>query len=358
MNLRRSTPCDWRATFLLPALLLLGAFPAPSAAQEKPAPLPCPAPEARQFDFWIGDWSVENRNPTGPNHWVTTGYATDRVYAVVGGCAIVEHWRGEALGGPTPIVGYSIRAWDPEAESWRLVLRWPMDPESVGFFELDGRFRHGRGEFERRAVNPATGDSVVTRYTFSDASADRLRWHLQRSTDGGQSWIANWIMEFSRRDPVRDGGLMNGITATNGRCPDEPNRALDAHLGSWRGVHIAGSDTTRVWGHVLPILEGCAVQEQLYADDGSWEWYGVRGWVTQADAWVGYRLSTDEPRLRLEQAAPGDATRYVGADGARRTTWTRLDDGRLHLLLEAQDADGQWTEQARVELRPWMGRGG
>ncbi len=65
--------------------------------------------EARQFDFWPGEWDVvsRNRRPDDPQ-WYTTGAATNRVYAVVDGCGIVEHWRGEAFG--QFIVGFSLRA--------------------------------------------------------------------------------------------------------------------------------------------------------------------------------------------------------------------------------------------------------
>lgn len=92
--------------------LLPTAAPVPAAAQANEEP--CPHPEARAFDFWIGSWDVVNRNRRPDDtRFHVTGRATYRVYPVAGGCAIVEHWRGRAIG--RFIVGFSVRAYDPEA---------------------------------------------------------------------------------------------------------------------------------------------------------------------------------------------------------------------------------------------------
>ncbi|MFQ5512310.1 MAG: hypothetical protein ACE5EO_10730 [Candidatus Krumholzibacteriia bacterium] len=52
---------------LLAGVVLLGMTWVPLYAQEAP-PKPCSAPEYRQFDFWIGEWSVEAKGkPAGTN---------------------------------------------------------------------------------------------------------------------------------------------------------------------------------------------------------------------------------------------------------------------------------------------------
>lgn len=162
---------------------------------------PCLAPEYRQFDFWLGDWDVVNRQrrPDGTT-WGVTGRATDKVYPVAGGCGIVEQWRGDAAQGY--VVGYSLRAWNPETHAWDLVLLWPR-PEQPRFATLHGGFRHGRGDFFR-SVTGSDGSPMKIRLTFSDVTANSLRWNNGTSRDGGRSWSTTWVMEFSRRDPLDD----------------------------------------------------------------------------------------------------------------------------------------------------------
>ncbi|MGW0761072.1 hypothetical protein ACWD1Y_32125 [Streptomyces sp. NPDC002814] len=37
------------------------------------------------------------------------------------------------------------------------------------------------------------------RSVWSGVSVDAARWEQAFSLDGGESWLSNWIMEFSRR---------------------------------------------------------------------------------------------------------------------------------------------------------------
>ena len=52
--------------------LLLGLWIAPATAQSNDEPPPaCPAPEARQFDFWIGDWDIYVGSQKGAENLIT-----------------------------------------------------------------------------------------------------------------------------------------------------------------------------------------------------------------------------------------------------------------------------------------------
>ena len=46
---------------------------------------PCSTPEARQFDFWLGEWDVS---------WGDGQHSTNRVEATLGGCVIQENFDG------------------------------------------------------------------------------------------------------------------------------------------------------------------------------------------------------------------------------------------------------------------------
>src|SRR5688572_2681043 len=64
---------------------------------------PCRAmPEAKQFDFWIGEWDVTPfQAPPGPNAPVL---GTNRIEPILEHCVLMENWLG---GGPAPSAGKS-----------------------------------------------------------------------------------------------------------------------------------------------------------------------------------------------------------------------------------------------------------
>ena len=92
------------AAVLVLYILLFTPTAAPTAQQPPAAPADCSAPEFHQFDFWIGTWTVTDRDkPAG----------TNRIEAVLGGCALVEHWSS-ASGGS----GMSLNFYDRATKSW------------------------------------------------------------------------------------------------------------------------------------------------------------------------------------------------------------------------------------------------
>ena len=61
---------------------------APTGAQT-PAAAPtaaCNSPEYRQFDFWLGEWNVQDAagKPAG----------TNQITSIQGGCVLLENWKG------------------------------------------------------------------------------------------------------------------------------------------------------------------------------------------------------------------------------------------------------------------------
>ena len=98
---------------------------------------PCDTPEARAFDFWIGDWKIDQRILQQDGTWLELPAKTS-VSKALDGCALVEHWEGEVLffwegmKEPEPMKGFSIRTYDPETEHWQ--IHW-MDTRSPRFAE-------------------------------------------------------------------------------------------------------------------------------------------------------------------------------------------------------------------------------
>lgn len=132
----------------------------------------CVAPEYRQFDFWIGSWSVST--PKGK----VAG--TNRIEKILGGCVLQEHWRS-ANGGD----GTSLNMWNAADSTWRQV--W-MDAGG-NLLELKGRLVGS--EMVLSGTRPTAGrpDAVtIDRVTWTPLANGTVRQHWESSTDGGATW--------------------------------------------------------------------------------------------------------------------------------------------------------------------------
>ena len=213
--------------------------------------IPLNAPEAHKFDFWIGEWKVQNRFRQDDNSWKDEGGARVKIFPVLDGKAVMEFWDGTAKD-MKETKGFSLRYFDTEAKKWKLVLNWPQ-PNNGRFFFLDGEFRHNRGEFFVDFTN-RQGQYVILRYTFCDITPNSLRWNDGTSLDSGKTWQTNWIMEFSRtadkpqwpstneRFHTYDNDSWN--TATEGK-------RFDSITGLWKGK----SEITTPNGNMTRNLE-------------------------------------------------------------------------------------------------------
>jgi uncharacterized protein DUF1579 len=175
-----------RSTARVLSILLLGALPLTaraqspqparpdtSRAQSQPKPTrPCDAPEAHQFDFWIGDWEV--RTPDGK----VAG--TNRVEPVLGGCAIQEHWTGSR-----GMSGTSLNMFDPATRRWHQT--WVDDHGTL--LLLDGAYTDGSMVLTGQTPpGPGSTAPMRQRITWSRLEGGDVRQLWEQSADGGATW--------------------------------------------------------------------------------------------------------------------------------------------------------------------------
>ena len=60
-----------------------------------------------------------------------------------------------------------------------------------------GHFEDRRGEFYSQDV--FEGRHIFNRFIWTVTSRDACRWEQAFSVDGGRTWEANWIMDFTRQ---------------------------------------------------------------------------------------------------------------------------------------------------------------
>ena len=165
-----------------------GTSSAQSPTPPPPAPPqpPCSSPEARQFDFWHGEWEAAWKNPDG-----TPGRGTNRIESLFNGCVTHENF---AIPGAQPFVGRSYSVYSPRLKKWQQT--W-VD-SSGGYLDLSGEFADGRMVLVRDGVL-GNGKPGKQRMVFYNIRPDAFDWDWESSEDGGRSWTLRWRIHYTRK---------------------------------------------------------------------------------------------------------------------------------------------------------------
>lgn len=157
---------NMRLTIALAWLLVFGANLA--AGQASPPSAACDAAEHRQFDFWVGSWTVTSGGkPAG----------TNEITREERGCVLHERWTG--AGGNT---GQSFNFYDRSAKQWRQV--WI---DSAGNpLDLWGGMADGKMILTGKTRSP--NGASLQRITWSREPDGAVRQLWESSTDDGKTW--------------------------------------------------------------------------------------------------------------------------------------------------------------------------
>lgn len=307
---------------------------------------------ARQFDFWIGEWSVQNRHMDKGGQWHDGDRTRARITPVLDGAAILEEWAGPFHG--AFMNGFSLRAWDPEAANWALLLFWTTDGNAT-FGTLHGNFRHGRGEF----FAPESGPQQ-TRYSFSDGLSDSLRWDSATTKDSGVNWNTDWIMEFSRTKAaakVDEDALFASEWTEGDVSPHKQARELDWLVGEWVGTsEDATGETCEARLRSKLLSKGCLILDVYETRaKGSADWDGeltIRGYVAPAKRWEGWSLSEADTVLRrqeIKMSKRGVTCAYESADSKKLKR--KLTLGKEGQLTIEVSSGGKRVSTTKLERR-------
>ncbi len=142
---------------------------------------PCAhSPEARQFDFWIGEWDV--RTPQG----IVAGSSS--VQSILGQCIVFENWS--ALGGNS---GKSFNIYDKNDKKWHQT--WVDDKGT--FTHYIGGLLDGKMVFV--ADTTVADKRSLARMTFSKLANGDVRQFGENSTDEGKTWTAAFDLIYHLR---------------------------------------------------------------------------------------------------------------------------------------------------------------
>lgn len=133
---------------------------------------PCSDPRHRQFDFWVGQWSV---TPAGrPN-----GGAKSRIELIQNGCAVLENYNAGSF------AGTSINFYDAKRDVWH--QSWMSNTGNV-FYAEGGLNEKGEMVLTDRDLDISTATGTINTVTWTPLESGGVRQHWQSSTDKGETW--------------------------------------------------------------------------------------------------------------------------------------------------------------------------
>ncbi len=170
---------------LVPILLAIACFclAAPRAARAQD-PGSCSAnTESRQFDFWLGDWTVSY-----PGMSATS---SSKVHLSLDKCLVVESWVGGK--GHT---GENMFAYSSDDKSWHGMF---ADNEGrVHVFE--GKVAQGSAEFIGPSRGP-NGEAVLNRIKIVHLNDNNVKQTWEKSHDNGATWSMEFQGDYVRKQP-------------------------------------------------------------------------------------------------------------------------------------------------------------
>lgn len=140
----------------------------PQTTQTKP----CSAEQYRQFDFWIGDWTV-----TTPDGEFA---GKNSIKPMLNGCALYESWTGKS-----GYRGDSINFYDQVKGQWHQT--W-IDYAGNALYG-DGGLVNGSMVLSGMGKN-AQGQDIINRITWTPNKDGSVRQHWETSSDNALSWTS------------------------------------------------------------------------------------------------------------------------------------------------------------------------
>jgi hypothetical protein len=142
---------------------------------------PCQSDEFRQFDFWLGTWTLTWEGGTG----------TNVITKELGDCVIEENFTSHDS---LPFMGHSVSTYSTRKGLW---LQTWVD-NAGGYLDFEGG-RVADSMILSRSYVDTSGAEIGQRMIFFNIEDDSLDWHWQRSIDGGKTWTLSWAIHYERR---------------------------------------------------------------------------------------------------------------------------------------------------------------
>jgi hypothetical protein len=179
----------------IPTLLTALAIAAPLAAQtvgQRTKEQMKASYDAHQgdFDYLLGDWafsSVSREFGKGRGYWSAVRLAE--------GAQVLDEYRVVGDSGETYYASATLRAYNAVLDQWELVsAEAGTGLQNVGTGHRVGGEMHLEQKFGVMSPTPS-----IWRIRYYDIQPDRFSWAGDRSTDGGTTWVTDFLRIEARR---------------------------------------------------------------------------------------------------------------------------------------------------------------
>lgn len=140
-------------------------------------------PKNREFDFWLGEWDVYNATGTLVGQSV--------IQSASGECMILENWTSAM----NPYTGKSINFYNSTTGRWE--QHWVGSAGDIGI-NPNGEYKDGAMRFVRETTD-AAGKPMLTHFNFHNLGPNKVRQHLENSSDTGKTWKTVFDYTYVRK---------------------------------------------------------------------------------------------------------------------------------------------------------------
>ncbi|MBI2404542.1 MAG: hypothetical protein HYV20_17745 [Gemmatimonadetes bacterium] len=152
---------------------------------------------ANAFDFLLGEWEIAML--VMPEGTTVGRRAKSQVHRILDGTALFDEIRHLDEAGQVNFRGASFRTYVPESDAWYVV--WMM-ANVEGYSELRAEVVDGEVRTSGQGRDP--GGDLIEQGRYYDISADGYSFGLDRSYDGGKTWIRPFVsFRATRRAAAR-----------------------------------------------------------------------------------------------------------------------------------------------------------
>ncbi len=207
MSDRRNPPVRGRRIkrAMVAALVLLPFLSAPRVVSgqhsggSNAATAPVAPPEASQFNFLVGQWEVSAKpkaTTLGQRiHGVRALLGTWKAWRALDGWGLEDELRLTDASGNPLLLQHTVRFYDRAARRWTnssIDVYKGVTAQTTAERRGTELVVSGRGTDEE-------GRAYLSRGTFSNVTASGFTYRLDRSSDGGKSWIEDVLIIEGKR---------------------------------------------------------------------------------------------------------------------------------------------------------------
>lgn len=139
-------------------------------------------PEAKMFDFWVGDWDVYGQNDSKAGE--------SSIQKILNGNVILENWTGAS-----GFSGKSFNHYHIDSGHW---IQYWVDQSSARIY-FEGNFDPDQNAMVFYEKLDPDSEKPMRRLTFFHISSDSVRQFSQLSTDNGANWNVEYDFMYVRK---------------------------------------------------------------------------------------------------------------------------------------------------------------